>query len=268
MSINRLQFDTMAKSEPTLDILLKKFKQRFVDNIDDATADALGLSRAILCNDVLAKLQQRLDTNQQFYKALIRKAEEMAKCYTALGQVQATMGGIFAEIGTKETSNEGRKSFGQLGTTHNHIGKEHAAMAIRYEQTVKELRCHAEAAIPDVRQTLAKYLDAKYEYLAYCLRVKELEDEEAEFGVAGERLARMAGGNYEYRAMLKCRESSRAAFIEKRKQVAVKIELLDERHGCVKVGQISIILAIFSARVGTSPKNPYGWNEGNAWEMP
>ena len=39
-----------AKAETSLDILLKKMKHRIVENMSSTTADALGLSRAILCN--------------------------------------------------------------------------------------------------------------------------------------------------------------------------------------------------------------------------
>jgi hypothetical protein len=38
------------KQGKTLDIVLKKIKHRIVDNMSSSTADALGLSRAILCN--------------------------------------------------------------------------------------------------------------------------------------------------------------------------------------------------------------------------
>jgi PRKCA-binding protein len=111
--------------------------------------------------------------------------------------------------------------------------------ATKLETLINALKCHAEAAIPDVHQTLSKYLDAKYEYLAYCLRVKELEDEESEYGIFQEHLARMQTGNYEYRVMLKYREQSRENFLEKRKNCAVKIELLDERHGKIKLLSIN-----------------------------
>lgn len=45
---NKLHAD--PKQGKTLDIILKKLKHKMVDNMDSATADALGLSRAILCN--------------------------------------------------------------------------------------------------------------------------------------------------------------------------------------------------------------------------
>uniref|UniRef100_A0A914LN93 PRKCA-binding protein n=1 Tax=Meloidogyne incognita TaxID=6306 RepID=A0A914LN93_MELIC len=232
ISLNRLQFDSESASL-TIDILLKKFKHRFVASIDDDTADALGLSRAILCNDVLAKLKEQLEVNQKFYKNLIKKSEEMAKYYHIISDTQNCIGSVFSELSIKEVTGEEvnlKKDFTGLSDIHKHLSTGHHLFSNKLESLVKALKCHAEAAIPDVHQTLTKYLDAKYEYLAYCLRVKELEDEEAEYGMIQEPLPRMQTGNYEYRAMLRHREQSRENFLEKRKTVAVKIELLDERH--------------------------------------
>lgn len=44
-----------------LDIALKKIKHRLVENMSSKTADALGLSRAILCNDSLVKRLKELE---------------------------------------------------------------------------------------------------------------------------------------------------------------------------------------------------------------
>ena len=41
------------KKGKTLDIKLKKLKHKIVEGLDASTADALGISRAILCNDSL-----------------------------------------------------------------------------------------------------------------------------------------------------------------------------------------------------------------------
>lgn len=48
---NKLHAD--PKQGKTLDIAMKKVKHRLVENMSSSTADALGLSRAILCNDSL-----------------------------------------------------------------------------------------------------------------------------------------------------------------------------------------------------------------------
>ncbi|KAK6045888.1 hypothetical protein COOONC_16607 [Cooperia oncophora] len=53
MTINKLETD--PSKGKTLDIVMKKIKHKMVEFMDTDSADALGLSRAILCNDPLLK---------------------------------------------------------------------------------------------------------------------------------------------------------------------------------------------------------------------
>ena len=57
-------------------------------------------------------------------------------------------------------------------------------------------------AIPDTKLTIKKYADVKFEYLSYCLKVKELDDEEYSYQALQEPLYRVETGNYEYRCEL------------------------------------------------------------------
>lgn len=70
LSVNRLQFDDEAGQ--TVDIMLKRLKHWWIEKMDAKTADAFGLSRAILCNDMLAQLLKRLETNQELYGIILR----------------------------------------------------------------------------------------------------------------------------------------------------------------------------------------------------
>lgn len=56
-------------------------------------------------------------------------------------------------------------------------------------------------AIPDTRLTVKKYANAKFEYLAYCLKVKEMDDEECGYAALQEPIYRVETGNYEYRSV-------------------------------------------------------------------
>jgi hypothetical protein len=47
--------------------------------------------------------------------------------------------------------------------------------------------------------TIRKYADTKFEYLSYCLKVKEMDDQECTFGVLQDPLYRVETGNYYYR---------------------------------------------------------------------
>lgn len=57
--------------------MIKKFKHRFVDSVDEKLADALGISRAVLVNDEVKNLQDRLESNKVFYKSLKGKMERI-----------------------------------------------------------------------------------------------------------------------------------------------------------------------------------------------
>ncbi|QQP52725.1 PRKCA-binding protein, partial [Caligus rogercresseyi] len=62
-----------------------------------------------------------------------------------------------------------------------------------------DLGTYLTKAIPDTKLTIKKYADCKFEYLSYCLKVKELDDEDYSYAVMGEPLYRVETGNYEYR---------------------------------------------------------------------
>lgn len=66
INYNKLHAD--QKQGKTLDIVLKKVKHKLVESMSTATADALGLSRAILCNDGLIKKLDELERTSDLYK--------------------------------------------------------------------------------------------------------------------------------------------------------------------------------------------------------
>ena len=66
INYNKLHAD--QKQGKTLDIVLKKVKHKLVETMSTTTADALGLSRAILCNDGLIKKLDELERTSDLYK--------------------------------------------------------------------------------------------------------------------------------------------------------------------------------------------------------
>ncbi len=92
------------------------------------------------------------------------------------------------------------------------------------------MEVYLKKAIPDTKDTIKRYADVKFEYLSYCLKVKELDDEEASYASIGEPLYRVETGNYEYRLILRCRSKARERFANLRSDVLVKLELLDNKH--------------------------------------
>ncbi|CAH8873483.1 unnamed protein product [Trichobilharzia szidati] len=95
---------------------------------------------------------------------------------------------------------------------------------------ITDLNTFLRKAVPDTKLTIKKYLDVKFEYLSYCLKVKEMDDEEYGFAMVQEPLYRVETGNYEYRLVLRCRQDARTRFAKMRNDVLVKLELLDNKH--------------------------------------
>ncbi|XP_042201058.1 PRKCA-binding protein [Callorhinchus milii] len=225
---NKLQAD--PKQGKSLDIVLKKVKHRLVENLSSGTADALGLSRAILCNDGLVKKLEELERTAELYKGLMEHTKRLLRAFFELSQTHRAFGDVFSVIGVREPQPAASEAFVKFAEAHRSIEK----FGIRLLKTVKpmlsDLNTYLNKAIPDTKLTIKKYLDVKFEYLSYCLKVKEMDDEEYSCIALQEPLYRVGTGNYEYRLILRCRQEARARFAKMRKDVLEKIELLDQKH--------------------------------------
>ncbi|KAI0982357.1 hypothetical protein GJ496_009735 [Pomphorhynchus laevis] len=72
-------------------------------------------------------------------------------------------------------------------------------MRFRVLQALEDMRTFNRVVIKDMKLSVAKYADAKYEFLSYCLKAKEMEEEENIYFNFGEPLYRVDTGNYQYR---------------------------------------------------------------------
>uniref|UniRef100_A0A4X1VKT3 PRKCA-binding protein n=1 Tax=Sus scrofa TaxID=9823 RepID=A0A4X1VKT3_PIG len=209
---NKLQAD--PKQGMSLDIVLKKVKHRLVENMSSGTADALGLSRAILCNDGLVKRLEELERTAELYKGMTEHTKNLLRAFYELSQTHRAFGDVFSVIGVREPQPAASEAFVKFADAHRSIEK----FGIRLLKTIKpmltDLNTYLNKAIPDTRLTIKKYLDVKFEYLVSGL----------------EPLYRVSTGNYEYRLILRCRQEARARFSQMRKDVLEKMELLDQKH--------------------------------------
>jgi hypothetical protein len=139
-------------------------------------------------------------------------------------------GQIFELIGTRERQFEAGEAFRSFGKAHRQMADEGQKLLDRMKPMVKDLRTFLDKAVPDMRLTLEKYTDAKIEFLSYCLKVKEMDDEEQEALRYGELLTRVLQGNYEYRVFLRCRHASKQRFMKLRSDVSTKLQLLDNKR--------------------------------------
>jgi PRKCA-binding protein len=214
----------------TLDIALKKFKHRMVENMSSKTADALGLSRAILCNDSLVKRLQELEGTELMYRGLVDYSKRVLKAYFNVFQAMSAFGTEFCQMSMREpqpTASEAYRAFGEM---HRAIEKEGIQMIKALKPVVANFGTYLHKAIPDTKQTVRRYADSKFAYLSYCLKVKEMDDEEQSYSSIQEPLYRVETGNYEYRLVLRCRQEARAKFAKLRNDVLEKIELLEAKH--------------------------------------
>ncbi|XP_070612271.1 PRKCA-binding protein [Erythrolamprus reginae] len=225
---NKLQPD--PKQGKTLDIVLKKVKHRLVENMSSGTADALGLSRAILCNDGLVKRLEELERTAELYKGMTEHTKNLLRAFFELSHTHRAFGDVFSVIGVREPQPAANEAFVKFADAHRSIEKFGIHLLKTIKPMLTDLNTYLNKAIPDTRLTIKKYLDVKFEYLSYCLKVKEMDDEEHSCITMGEPLYRVGTGNYEYRLILRCRQEARSRFSKIRKDVLEKMELLDQKH--------------------------------------
>lgn len=228
INYNKLHVD--AVRETSLDIKLKKFKHRFTDSVSASTADALGLSRAILCNDSLVKRLEELERNETIYSNIRERTRNTFQAFYDLNRLYRSFGDIFTEIGCREKQPEACEAFRRFGESHRLFEKYGHEMLNSARSVLSDLDTYIKKAIPDTKLTIKKYQDVKFEYLSYCLKVKEMDDEEKDYYSMHEPLYRVETGNYEYRLVLRCRQDARNRFSQLRVDVTQKIELLDQKH--------------------------------------
>ncbi|XP_033747583.1 PRKCA-binding protein-like isoform X2 [Pecten maximus] len=228
INYNKLHAD--PKQGKSLDIVLKKVKHRVVETMNTNTADALGLSRAILCNDGLVKKLEELEKTADMYKGLIDQTKKLLKSTFELSQSHKLFGEVFSGIGVREPQPAASEAFSMFGEAHRSMEKFAIRMLKTAKPMISDLNTYLHKAVPDTRLTIKKYLDVKFEYLAYCLKVKEMDDEEYSYAALQEPLYRVETGNYEYRLVLRCRQDARQRFAKMRADVLVKMELLDQKH--------------------------------------
>uniref|UniRef100_A0AAR2KG18 PRKCA-binding protein n=1 Tax=Pygocentrus nattereri TaxID=42514 RepID=A0AAR2KG18_PYGNA len=216
---NKLQAD--PKQGKSLDIVLKKVKHRLVENMSSGTADALGLSRAILCNDGLVKRLEELEKTAELYKGLMEHSKRLLRAFFELSQTHRAFGDVFSVIGVREPQAAASEAFVKFAEAHRNIEKYGIQLLKTIKPMLHDLNTYLHKAIPDTRLTIRKYLDVKFEYLVRSLTTS----------AKGPRpLYRVSTGNYEYRLILRCRQEARSRFAKMRKDVLEKIELLDQKH--------------------------------------
>lgn len=176
----------------------------------------------------------------------------MLKAHYDVLQCFAAMGRNFAEI--KEPQQTASETFRVFSEIHRNMEKDGMKMLKAIKPVLSDLGTYLTKAIPDTKLTIKRYADAKFTYLSYCLKVKELDDEEHTYAALQDPLYRVETGNYEYRLILRCRQEARGKFASLRNDVLEKLELLESKHAQDLVSHLRKFLeglANFSKDIGT-----------------
>lgn len=152
----------------------------------------------------------------------------MLKAHFDVIQCFSMVGRNFGEI--KEPQQIASETFRLFSEMHRSMERDGLKMLKSVKPVLSDLGTYLTKAIPDTKLTIRRYADAKFTYLSYCLKVKELDDEEHTYAALQDPLYRVETGNYEYRMILRCRQDARAKFASLRNDVLEKLELLESKH--------------------------------------
>lgn len=154
----------------------------------------------------------------------------MLKAHFDLIQTYQAFGNCFSSISVREPQPRASEAFRLFGEMHRNMEKDGVKMLKAIKPVLADLGTYLFKAIPDTKLTIRRYADAKFAYLSYCLKVKEMDDEEHSFTSLQEPIYRVETGNYEYRLILRCRQEARTKFAGLRSDVLEKMELLESKH--------------------------------------
>uniref|UniRef100_A0A1X7V7Q8 PRKCA-binding protein n=2 Tax=Amphimedon queenslandica TaxID=400682 RepID=A0A1X7V7Q8_AMPQE len=216
--------------EKSLDISMKKLKHKIVEKMKESTADTLGITRAVLVNDKLLKKLDHLEHTSKVCAGIAFNARDVIIQVKGLARGHHNMSSVFNNIGVYEPHTDASVAFANFGAAHKSMAEEGDKLVSRVGPMLKDLRTFLTKAVPDTKLTIKKYQSAKFEFLSYCLKVKEMDDEEYECNHIGQPLPRVMTGNYEYRVLLRCRHATKRKFMKLRSDVLVKLQLLDNKR--------------------------------------
>lgn len=162
----------------------------------------------------------------------------MLKAHFDVLQTYQAFGNTFAAISVREPQPRASEAFRLFGELHRNMERDGVKMIKAVKPVLADFGTYLHKAIPDTKLTIRRYADAKFSYLSYCLKVKEMDDEEHSYAALQEPLYRVETGNYEYRLILRCRQDARNKFARLRSDVLEKMELLESKHARDLAGQL------------------------------
>lgn len=81
------------------------------------------------------------------------------------------MGYIFSDISCHDTNDTAQDSFRLVAESHQFFGLSTEKLVQDMDRVIEKIQTFITKIIPDTKVTLKKYLDNKFEYLSFCLKV-------------------------------------------------------------------------------------------------
>ncbi|XP_065193464.1 PRKCA-binding protein-like isoform X2 [Sycon ciliatum] len=225
---NKLTFDVIEGI--TIDILMADFKHRILDYVSANMADKFGLTRAMLVNDDFVQRFELLEKNEASMKQLSIRIHSLLKAFKDQCSVNRELAEVFSELSQVDADMARRKTSTLIGEAHRQFTKGGLKFIKESSPIIADMNTFLSKAIPDSRATIRHYLDLKYIFLSFCLKVQLMDEEEAEHARSHAYLGRLSTGNAEYRIALRCQHMAKRRFLNMRQNVTEKLYLLDNKR--------------------------------------
>lgn len=247
---------TSLLSLKSADLTFKKLKQRITSKMKPETLNLLGIKRAALAGETTEFDEQiaAFDETTGMYTQLVKLTELYLRHFRFVSEAQSGLGALMTSLQAEET----QPTLGQLwqhtGTAQTRSGEMMMSMFGNASKACEGMSTFLSKAIPDCKASQKQLEDARYEYLAYSLRVQALADKEQSAKASASASKALQTGNYDYRTTLRDCVRHRALYEKARENLAVKLKLLDTKHAqdmCAQLSQVTQLLQQYHSAAHT-----------------
>ena len=99
----------------------------------------------------------------------------MLKAHFDVLQTYQAFGNVFSAISVREPQPRASEVFRIFGELHRNMEKDGIKMIKSLKPVLADMGTYLHKAIPDTKLTVRRYADAKFSYLSYCLKIKEMD---------------------------------------------------------------------------------------------
>ncbi|EDQ88174.1 uncharacterized protein MONBRDRAFT_26798 [Monosiga brevicollis MX1] len=185
-----------------------------------------------------AKMEQ-FGATRKTYEALEGHVSLYLRRLEALAHVQQEYGQLLENASTTETNRALHSRMTGVAKSHKSYYFSVAEILPKAKFVREQLHTYLTIAIPDAKQTQDRYMQARNQYLALCIRVAEMAAEQARDREQDQVDNDVKTGNYYFRFTL--REAGRLAarHAQLRQDLTEKLQMLEAKSGIWKTFEFS-----------------------------